>query len=54
MKVYRDAGYFLSIVFVFAEEETMISRAANREKATGRHTPDDQVRSRSPCSCELL
>lgn len=44
MKIYKDAGYFLEIVFVYASEETMILRANKREKETGRHTSTKQVR----------
>lgn len=44
MSLLRDAGYNLELVFVFADEETMVQRAERRAKSTGRITKPDHVR----------
>lgn len=43
MKRLREHGYSLELLFVMADEDTMVERARRRAKATGRITKADHV-----------
>lgn len=43
IKAYRDRGFQIEILFVFADEKTMERRAQSRAKDTGRFTSLNRV-----------
>lgn len=51
MSLLRDAGYNLELLFVFADEETMVHRTERRAKSTGRITKPDHVCCLTPSFC---